>query len=627
MHAQQAELPKLDPARITQIASWLAPQPATHFAPSFADRAFWCPWKDRPAGQAFINQANTFACQPTPELIEEDYDEFARSGQREKYEQAFGDRMARLRAFVFAEGLVNDGSRLSLIETTLVAVLNEPTWAVPAHAFGRKTWHDAYDNIDLAAAARAWDLATTDWLLGNRLKPEIRACIRKEVRARIFTPYLERVRAANRRDFWWMNSSNNWNAVCNSGIVGAALLLCETPIERAEFIAAREAYSPFFIAGFSDDGLCLEGMGYWIYGFGQHVLGAESIRIATGGNLDLLSSEKVERIAAFDLRWDVVNGIYPSFGDAWLTTKTAAWLHDFAVLRFGVGRLMGVDDPLQLHVLGSFIYRTLFDFTLPRDTATADKRRAAAPLPLRDWFPDGGALVMRPPNPGIGLAAALIGGHNDQPHNHNDLGSFVVINDGVLVLTDLGADSYVKDTFGPKRYTSDVMNSFGHPVPRVAGQLQKTGADAKAVTVRTEFTDARDTWEMDITSAYASPDLIKLTRTFIFTRDDGGKLEIIDQVQFKTPQSFGNAVILRPEQKRKPLEGNRFRVSSSGKSADIAYVADAGTLVIDESALKGIVPTNPSPGVRIGINFVDPVLEARLHTIITPSPVMHSTPV
>ena len=187
------------------------------------------------------------------------------------------------------------------------------------------------------------------------------------------------------------------------------------------------------------------------------------------------------------------------------------------------------------------------------------------------------------------------------------------------VRTDLGADSYVKDTFGPKRYTSDVMNSFGHPVPRVAGQLQKTGADAKALTVRTEFTDARDTWEMDITSAYASPDLIKLTRTFVFTRGGGGRLEIIDHVQFKTPQAFGTAIILRPEQKREDLEGNRFRVSSGGKAVDIACTTDTGALSTDESPIIGIVPAKGSHGTRIGIDFVEPVQEATLRTIITPS--------
>lgn len=42
------QIPRLDPARIAKIATWLTPKPSTHFAPSFADRTFWDAWKSRP---------------------------------------------------------------------------------------------------------------------------------------------------------------------------------------------------------------------------------------------------------------------------------------------------------------------------------------------------------------------------------------------------------------------------------------------------------------------------------------------------------------------------------------------------------------------------------------------------
>lgn len=217
-----------------------------------------------------IAQANKDAGQPTPVLTEKLFNEFRLDGTRESYQKPFGIRMTRLRNFVFAEGFINDGSRLSLIETELNAILDEPSWIQPAHAEGRKTWRENYDNIDLAAGERAWDLATADWLLGDSLKPETRARIRKEVRARIFTPYLERVRAADTRGFWFMNTSNNWNGVCNAQVVGAALLLSEPAAERAEFIAAFEAYSPFPENIFTDTTVQVMSedteMKVWLYG-------------------------------------------------------------------------------------------------------------------------------------------------------------------------------------------------------------------------------------------------------------------------------------------------------------------------------------------------------------------------
>ena len=196
-----------------------------------------------------------------------------------------------------------------------------------------------------------------------------------------------------------------------------------------------------------------------------------------------------------------------------------------------------------------------------------------------------------------------------------------IINDGVLVLTDLGADAYVKDTFGPKRYTSEVINSFGHPVPRVAGRLQLTGANAKAVTVRTDFTEDRDVWEQDITSAYDAPGLLSLTRTFIFTRTGGGKLEVVDHVKFDRPQSFGTAIILRPGQSRKSTGENRFQVSADGKTVEVALATDStSALMMKEDPIIGIVPSSGSHGTRVGIDLAEPVTEATIRMTITPVP-------
>ena len=43
-----------------------------------------------------------------------------------------------------------------------------------------------------------------------------------------------------------------------------------------------------FLKGFTPDGYCGEGTGYWNYGFGHYVLLSEEIRLATGGQIDLL---------------------------------------------------------------------------------------------------------------------------------------------------------------------------------------------------------------------------------------------------------------------------------------------------------------------------------------------------
>ena len=73
------------------------------------------------------------------------------------------------------------------------------------------------------------------------------------------------------------------------------------------------------------------------------------------------------------------------------------------------------------------------------------------------------------------------------------------------------------------RYDSNVLNSFGHPVPRVAGKLQREGRAAEAKVRRADFTDAMDTLVFDIRSCYEVPELKKLDRTFVYSREGNGR--------------------------------------------------------------------------------------------------------
>lgn len=62
---------------------------------------------------------------------------------------------------------------------------------------------------------------------------------------------------------------------------------------------------------------------------------------------------------------------------------------------------------------------------------------------------------------------AAKGGHNDEPHNHNDIGCFVILKNKKYVIDDLGWSEYDKWYFGPKRYDSICTSSKGHSVPVV----------------------------------------------------------------------------------------------------------------------------------------------------------------
>src|ERR1019366_1830240 len=106
----------------------------------------------------------------------------------------------------------------------------------------------------------------------------------------------------------------------------------------------------------------------------------------------------------------------------------------------------------------------------------------SAVSPVRSFFPGGGVLIARTaPDAQPPFAVCLKGGNNDEPHNHNDVGSFSVVAGNEMVVCDPGGEVYTKRTFGPHRYESKVLSSFGHAVPVIGGQLQRTGAAARGV--------------------------------------------------------------------------------------------------------------------------------------------------
>ena len=374
----KTSLPPLNPKRIAEIAEHLPPDSALpiFYTPPFSNRTFWNKIAATYKLDSLYARADRAASTPPPILTRDLFEEFRKTGKRPSFEKPFTERTLRLGLLLFAEGLANDGKRLQAIERELTTILDEPSWAAPVHTTQRTSWEASRNFVDLAAAARAWDVAMADYLLGDKLPPALRVRIRTEVRERVLDPYLERIRLGDRRDFWWMNGTNNWNAICNGGVLAAGLLLsggsspAASRAECAELISAFEALTPYYLSGLEDDGFCEEGISYWVYGYGHYTMAAELVRLATSGYLDLLAGEKQKTLAIFDVRWQIVPGVFPLFGDVFAGTKLPPFLHDFATLRYGgTGGLLGSVEreiPIYHHDLSAHLYATCFDLSLPR---------------------------------------------------------------------------------------------------------------------------------------------------------------------------------------------------------------------------------------------------------------------
>ena len=604
--------------RIELLARML-PDAPRGVGPSIADRDAWQAVAGAPEFQGVVADAERLMGQPIPELTDELYLDFSRTGNRTRYQRVLSQRHSRLPALVLAECIENRGRFLPAIEETIRAVCSEKTWVYPAHDRSLRNFEGTVIEIDLSVAATSWNLATTDFWLDDKLSDPTRKLIRSELERRTFKPFEGMVTEGKPR-LWWATGTNNWNAVCLAGVTGSALAMIDERPRRAFFVAAAEKYVQYFLSGFTPDGYCSEGIGYWNYGFGHYVLLSETVYQATGVQVDLMEAPKVDQIARFGPRMEILPGIYPAFADCGVTSRPDPRLMAFLSRRFRMrlievereGLLLAGGPSSSLFGLGVYGFANSATNRMGVDVAPPP-----TPPALRDWFRDAGILICRPASGAKNaLGAALKGGHNAEHHNHNDVGSFVVALGQGRPLVDPGSEVYTARTFSGRRYESGVLNSFGHPVPRVAGKLQRTGRSAAAKVLASEFTDGADTLKLDLRAAYDVEELGRLERTFVFSREGAGSLTVTDEVEFTSPQRFGTALITFSPWKR--LAADKLLIGEGAEAVEVTIAVEGGEFQIEAEEIREDVHGGHLP-TRLGIELAEPVAKAVLRLTVVPA--------
>ncbi|NQT40852.1 MAG: hypothetical protein HQ581_25380, partial [Planctomycetes bacterium] len=327
--------PPVDPARVEQIAKMLPDSP-TGVGRPITDRAPWQRLAKLPAFQDAVADAEAVLKEPIPELPDDLFLDFSRTGNRTRYQRVMGDRHARVPRLVLAECLENKGRFLENIETSIRAVCAEKTWVYPAHDRSLANFKGTTIEIDLGTVYVSWTLATADYWLGDKLSPAVRQLIRDQLQRRVFGP-MESYMASGKPRLWWATGTNNWNAVCVAGVTGSALAVIDDRRKRAFFVAAAEHYVQNFLRGFTADGYCSEGIGYWNYGFGNYVMLAETLHQATDGKIDWLAAPKIKQIALFGRRMEITPGLFPAFADCHLGSRPGTELMAFLSRRFSLG--------------------------------------------------------------------------------------------------------------------------------------------------------------------------------------------------------------------------------------------------------------------------------------------------
>ena len=401
---------------------------------------------------SLLTELRELASEPLPPFDPELADDFAETGRRLPYEDQYFARRRHLAAVAIA-------GETEALDRVLDAICRERSWALPAH-WGQG---DPRTCVDLFACETAQALAE---IIGMRGGLAAAGAVRSEVFSRVLEPLFD-----SPEPLWWEERVSNWTAVC-AGAAGMAALALGVDLEavRGRVIPALQSY----LSSFGPDGGCVEGIDYWVYGFGYFTYFAEAWREATGE--DLLAG--TEAIASFPARVQLYPRSFATFGDA----RSDAVLPPGLMAR--LADRLGVRLPAIEHT-PSFADDYCARWAHLSRSLQWGRELPGRIEPGRTLLPDVGWFVERRR---IGLrmwALAVKGGYNAEPHNHIDLGSFIIAADGEQLLCDPGAGEYTAAYFADERYEQTHPSAAWHSVPTVEGAVQQLGDDSRAELVDT----------------------------------------------------------------------------------------------------------------------------------------------
>jgi hypothetical protein len=583
------------------------------FAPPASSRAFW---DTLPINRVEkITKAEKMLSTPIPDLPDELYLDYRKTSRREPFQKPFDERLKRAGVLALAETLEMKGRFLEPLRAIIQAILSEPSWVMPAHDEDLAVFYGKKIYVDLGSSMRAATLATIINWLGESLGPEIVNRVKSEIRRRVVDPYLEGAYHDKKEASWdWVTGINNWNAVCHAGVVYATLATVEEKETRARVAAASANFIKNYLNGFTTDGYCSEGIGYWSYGFGHFVILAERLLEATTGRLDIYQDPIVAKAATFPARFQLTPEFYPAFSDNSISSHPQPWILTMLGRRHLLDSVPPQKLPPDQLPLGGELYE--IDLMLNPPPVTGIPLAIEPSTSLRGVFDIAGVLVCRPIDQQHGLAVAMKGGHNNENHNHNDVGTYALASGGVPVLGDPGGEVYTKRTFSSHRYDSKVLSSYGHPVPVVDGQLQSTGSQAKAKILSLKFSDTSDHFVMDLTTAYLIEGLTELKRSFIYNRTGATSLVIQDEMTASRPLKFGTTLITYGEVHRQP-DGS-LQIIDGDHGVCVTIETNKAEWKFSEEVINENMLDNERKPRRIGIDLTDPTTSALIKVTITP---------
>jgi hypothetical protein len=273
-----------------------------------------------------------------------------------------------------------------------------------------------------------------DWLYDN-LSEESRSTIRNAIVEKGLNPSLLTENSG------WAKNSNNWNQVCNAGMVFGALAVYEDHTELAKKIIERAVASTELpMAEYDPDGTYPEGYGYWGYGTTFHVMFLSTMEKAFGNYYDVPTAEGFLKTSGYLENMTGPTGLAFNYSDGGSGANTnvamfwfASRLNDPSVLwsekYFLLNKSLSSDRLLPSILIWS-AGMTVDEITPPAKKVWVGQGDNPVALMRTSWT-DKNAVF-----------AGFKAGSPYVNHGHMDVGSFIMDAKGERWAMDFGAQDY-----------------------------------------------------------------------------------------------------------------------------------------------------------------------------------------
>ncbi|MBQ2955753.1 MAG: heparinase II/III family protein [Clostridia bacterium] len=474
------------------------------------------------------------------------YMEYKRNGNRSRYEAAYFERRDRLIFLMMGECIEGKGRFIDPIIDLLWAVCEETSWVIPAHntrmsgedSDALPDFEEDAPYLDLFSAETGAVLSWVYYFLGERLaqeSPLLPKRIEREIHRKVLVPFLKY------DNMWWMGFNrkrkvNNWNPWINSNVLVAFLLMEKDPEARIAGAKKAARSAQRFLDGYHPDGGCDEGPSYFAAAGASLLDLLETFYDATGGQFDVFGEPLIANMADYIRHVHIGQGYCVNFADApsrlrnlpaGLLIRIGKHTNNPELVRFARGLYQDGLARMPWVLQGGhrwMLYRAL---------------KSIFSFSEEDLKPDSSAVESSHYFPGIQVAAARTtgglffaakGGHNDESHNHNDVGSYVVYANAEPCIVDAGVGRYSKKTFSSERYTIWAMQSGYHNTAIINGFDQPAGEEYAAHSASFEETDGRKSFTVNIEKAYPTEAGLTGYRRELILDEAANTLTLTDRV-------------------------------------------------------------------------------------------------